>query len=421
MLIRFSVENVLSFRARTDLTFVATARKEAPGYSLPTRHAKHGLLPVVGLWGANASGKSNLLTALSALRSSVEHSFTKLQPDQPVPWHPWMMRKGKDSPPSYFELEFVNGEEVRFQFGYRQDASGFCEEWLYRWAQNRPQLLYHRDHARADPWYFGPNLKGSRKEIAQATRPNCLFLSAAAQFNHADLLPVFEAITQGVASSGPVFLGTAPIFLEDAPLLSAGLRPTLIELLRFADTGIVEADVQQLRAEEYETVLDFRPDVEPAAKGRVVVHFVHGTDSMDGWTAPPTMESAGTHRLLSRISEILSALRSGSLLIADEFHAGLQPELAGALIDLFLSPETNPHGAQLLFTAHDRAALSRLRSDEVGLIDKDRHGQSVLRYASDYKGVRSRDNLRVAHEQGRIRGVPVLGDLKSAMAKAVRA
>lgn len=145
-----------------------------------------------------------------------------------------------------------------------------------------------------------------------------------------------------------------------------------------------------------------------AAEPLVEVWLTHGPS--ESWELPPDLESRGTNVLLARLHDLLHVLRDGGLLILDELDTSLHPDLCAALVALFTSASTNPMGAQLLFTTHDRSLLAGLRRDEVVLIDKDAAGESTVRTASDFRGLRGRDDLRREHEQVRIGGVPVLGD-----------
>jgi predicted ATPase len=103
-------------------------------------------------------------------------------------------------------------------------------------------------------------------------------------------------------------------------------------------------------------------------------------------------------------------------LIVDEIDTSLHPDLCAAIVNLFTDPRTNPNGAQLLFSTHERDLLNHLRRDEVVLVDKGRDGASRLSVASDFD-VRGRQELRRVHAEGRLGGVPVLADLRAAWAK----
>ncbi|MEN9579421.1 MAG: hypothetical protein RJA70_2430 [Pseudomonadota bacterium] len=422
MLLQFRIKNHRSFRELAELSFVSTNRKDEPAFRIECAHTEHGVLPVVGIWGANASGKSNLIHALHFFRSAVQNSHARWEPTRPVSWWPWgLVTTGPDAHPTTMEIDLVV-ESVRFTYGFEIYQGEFVREHLFRWERARRQVLFTRDvAAKESPWHFGPSLKGQRARIAEATRSNSLYLAAAAQENHPLLTSVYEAIVRGVHFERPYDLRGFPLFQPNAHILEESFRQSLLELLRAADVGIsgirvethdpspaLDAAVSMFRPEFAEEVRKKMPNED----GRFLL-FVHG--DVDGWELPPEDESRGTQILLARLSDIVATLKTGGLLVLDEIDSSLHPDLCVALVKLFTSAETNPRGAQLLFTTHDRDLLTTLRTDEVLLVDKNRNGVSSLAAASDYREVRSRENLRDVHEQGRIRGVPVLGDFAQAL------
>lgn len=420
MLLQFSLKNHRSFRDSVELSFVSTPRKDEPSFRMPCEHTEHGVLPVVGLWGANASGKSNLVHALHFFRGAVQHSHARWEPTRPVRWWPWSLAKdGADATPTEMEVDLVLGG-VRFAYGFSIFRGEFTKEHLFRWEGARRQTLFLRDGAKSEsPWHFGPSLKGQRARIAEATRSNSLFLSAAAQENHPLLTEVYDAIVRGIHFESPYDLRGFPLFDSGSYLLDESFRSTLLDLLRAADVGISGIRVEKLdptpamdaalKVIRPEFVEEVRKTM-PSEDARFLL-FVHG----DGWELPPEDESRGTQILLARLSDIVGILRRGGLLVLDEIDSSLHPDLCVALVKLFTEEFSNPRGAQLLFTTHDRDLLTSLRTDEVVLVDKDRNGVSRLAAASDYRGVRTREDLRRVHEQGRIRGVPVLGDFAQAL------
>lgn len=420
MILRFSAENFRSFREKFELSFVSTARKDEPSLRFPSQHAAHGVLPVVGVWGANASGKSNILAAMSMLKYHVQSSFVGVKPDSTPWWTPWALRVQAGDPPTTMEVELLVEPDTRIHFGFRQDSRGFIEEWLYRWQGSRRQVLYHRDRLGEEPWYFGSALLGARSHIAQATRDNCLFLSAAAQFNHPQLRSIYASIVAGIHDPLPFNAGINPLFSPNDLMLTPQFHGALMRILSASDLGVIDIKlVEERSATEIDALLagvadDMVQEVRRSLEKKHV-ELGHRTDT-DPWRAPARYESQGTHTMLAQLSNILLALHHGMLLVVDEFNASLQPDLGALLISIFTDKRTNTKGAQMLFATHDRDLLTGLRSDEIVLVDKDHFGASTLHYASDYKGVRTRADLRRAHEAGQLRGVPVLGDIVGELA-----
>jgi uncharacterized protein len=418
VLLRFGLHNHTSFRDATELSFVSTAQADWPTWRMEAPSVPHGALPVVGVWGANASGKSNLLRALEVFRNLVRDSFLGLTPEEPIPWQPFAMRRQQDDPSTHMDVDVVV-DGVRHHYGMRFRATGFVEEWLYAWPKHRKQVLFHRNHEETDPWYFGPSLGGQRQHIARATRANSLFLSAAAQYNHEQLMPVYTAITQGIRSERRIELRGYPLFEASSLVLEPRFAATVLAFLAAADLGVVGMRSTELPLSRSEELLA-KPLQPQAGKPRLFeLRLRHGAAEDASWELPPDLESRGTQILLRRLEDFLEALRDGGLLLLDELDTSLHPDLCAELVGLFADPDVNRRQAQLLFSTHDRNLLGVLRRDEVIMVDKARDGASSLRAASDYADVRARDDLRRAHELGRIHGVPILGDFAGAITRAL--
>lgn len=422
MFLRFSVENHRSLRDETVLNFISTSRSDAPTLRFPRAHTQHGVLPAVGIWGANATGKSNLVDALCFFRTAVHDSQARWRPTESIKWHPWCLNRSTDAAPTRMEIELLIGE-VRYAFGFAYRDTGFVEEWLYRWETSRRQVLYHRDEASDDVWYFGPSFSGPKAQLTDTVRRNSLLLSAAAQANHPIALPVYTAIVDRIRRERTIRLSGYPVFHHEHPLLADGYRPQLLRLLQAADLGVSDVMPAQL-----EDQLDGLPEpmkqllsaadikrMEEDLQSQRFLKLIRGGSAP--WSLPPEDESRGTQILLARLGDIITALSDGVLLVIDEIETSLHPDLCHALVGAFTSKQSNRRGAQLLFTTHDRGLLDTLRTDEIVLMDKRADGSTEMAAASDYR-VRARDNLRLAHEAGRIGGVPVLGNLIELMGEA---
>src|SRR5690606_30643386 len=145
------------------------------------------LLPAVALYGANASGKTNVLHALGFMAEAVRGSHRLWEPGSGTPREPFALSE-RAGDPSLFEVELLVGG-VRHRYGFVLGAEGVEEEWLYAWPRGRKQVWFERE---GTSFNFGDNLKGENETIKKVTRANSLFLSAAAQNNHAQLSPIFE-------------------------------------------------------------------------------------------------------------------------------------------------------------------------------------------------------------------------------------
>jgi hypothetical protein len=365
MIARFNLSNHRSFRESAELSFVSTSRKDEPLHRHCSQHAPHGILPIVGVWGPNASGKSNLLDGLLMMRSIVANGY-HWPATQALPWAPWALSGAVKRPPTRFELDLIHvdsrgdGGELRSLFGFCLDQGEVHEEWLYQWRGSRRQVLFHRKHG--SDWYFGPSLKGRRKQMAEATRDNCLFLSTAAQQNHPVLLQVYEAIVDGIRGAKTPSLKGVPLFAPDASLCSSAIRRTLLAFLKVADLGVTDLRGEELQAEapaDAEQIFhpDFLAQLRAADAPRRVQFVLKHLGDGGQFELPPEDESRGTLIGLSRFAELWDALCAGRTLVLDELETSLHPELCTALVQLFANPEVNGKGAQLLFTTQDRKSV----------------------------------------------------------------
>lgn len=413
MFLQFTIENHGPFRDEAVLSFVSTANTDEPVWRMAHQKVEHGILPVVGIWGANASGKSQLVDALRFFQAAVRDSQTSWDINRRIPWNPFRMTP--DAEPTRMEIEFVI-ERARYAFGFTFTARGFVEEWLYRWESHRRQTLYHRDARKPkDAGFHWPSLDGPREAAVEAVRPNSLFLAAGAQNSNPTLERVRNKIVDGMCPEGRIQLDGYPTFLRSDPIVGR-LKPLLIRLLRGADFGVVDAEVEDVPlrdADDEEWAAIFTPEalarMRESRRRQDRVRFRlkrREPDTGQIWDLPPGLESRGTHIFLARCQDILHILDAGGLLVIDELETSLHPDLCARLVELFTRPDTNPQGAQLLFTTHVRDILGRLRRDEVVLVDKGDEGRSFLAAASDYRRIRKRDDLRVLHRRGQLGGVP---------------
>ncbi len=421
MLIQFRVENHRSLRDEQTLSLVAAKLGSDNNHLLRPEGLNEALLPAVALYGANASGKTNVLLALAFMRDAVISSHRLWEPESGVPQESFALSDQQHAP-SFYEADILAGG-VRYQYGFSLDAEQIEEEWLYAWPHTRRQMWFRRDRDRFD---FGRGLHGENDTIRGLTRPNSLFLSAAAQNNHPSLLPIYSwfqrlqfELRQWKTRSfrGNPFSRYVYRMLDGAMARQLALfadydetlqddRQAIVRLLQSADTGIVDLHVEREVGEERGG----------GSSGRTNVLFRHKTDDPERAWLPLEVESAGTVALLELATRLIPVLRSGGVLCLDEIEASLHPMLAYALVHQFCDRAQNPMGAQLIFTTHDTNLLgttlgfSPLRRDQVWLTEKDDEGATHLYPLTDFHP-RKQENLERGYLQGRYGAVPFLGGL----------
>ncbi len=418
MLIEFRVENHRSIRDEQALSLKA-GRFGASDDPIPrkTPGCSDKLLPVTALYGANASGKSNVIAALTFMRDAVSDSQRLWSPDEgirrdPFAWGP------KRNEPSLYEVDFIcNG--VRYFYGFRLDDRAILEEWLFAWPNGKKQTWFERD---GESFQHGKSLLGENKVIEGVTRKNALFLSAAAQFKHQQLTPLFSWFSSirsiNVVSRWPprfragsesvvrllmeadndarqLDLGTG---LDGEDESSSSLLFQFVQFIKNADVGIIDMRLNKnvAQATRYKS------------SGLELKHQFEA----EAWL-PLEEESRGTRTLFQLALPILRTIQRGGILVVDELEASMHPNLAEHIIRQFNDPQTNPRNAQLIFSTHDTNLLGTLsgspalRRDEVWLTEKDEQGATVLYPLTDFKP-RNDENIERGYVQGRYGAIPHL-------------
>lgn len=420
MLIQFSVQNHRSLRDEHSLSLTAANLGNDDERLIRTTALTERLLPAVALYGANASGKTNVLHALAFMRNAVLHSYRHWEPEGGVPVEPFALSSLRTAPSEYEVDVIVDG--TRLRYGFVCTSERIEEEWLFAWPNGHKQSWFERE---GEEYHFGRHFPGDNEAIKKLTRPNSLFLAAAAQNNHARLLTLFRWFrTTQIDLRRPRPMGLSNAWMVWGGDSLAGARPQLslfgeeptgtgresiLELLRWADTGITDVRVEE---SERESVVPGRP-----LRQRPRILFRHKTaeDNDGGTWLPLEVESSGTVILIELAPRLTRVLTTGGVFCIDELEASLHPMLALALLGLFQDPVRNKGGAQLIFTTHDTNLLGNtlgeapLRRDQIWFTEKDEAGATKLYPLTDFHP-RKNENLERGYLQGRYGAIPFLGE-----------
>lgn len=419
MLIQFRTENHLSLRDEQVFSMAAAASDRDDARLIQVDGLSEPLLRVAAVYGANASGKSNLLDALLFVGEAVHESARVWEPGGEVPRKPFLLRDHDPALPSLYELDVV-AQGVRYRYGFVVDDERVREEWLYAWPRGRRQSWFERE---GDEFTFGREFKGQNKAIAEMTRPNTLFLSMALQANHpqvkqvGDQLIVSPRVAQRKLKETQI---TPPTLLdfyrsidaqeaeqESFPKARERLRGAVLDFLKSADLGIRDFVVEDERTSEE------GPGRRPSQQTQSLL-LLHESSEETGSFLPVDLESTGTVSLIQNLPGIINALDHGSPLVFDEIERAFHPLLAAALVRTFQDPKLNPKGAQLIFTTHNPSLLGSyrgqplLRRDQVWFTEKDREGATHLYPLTDFSPRKS-ENLERGYLQGRYGAIPYLG------------
>lgn len=381
-------------------------------------------VPVAGIFGANAAGKSNVVDALRYMARMVVSSHNIAEPDGGVLREPFRLDREAAADPSWFVVD-LHLSGVRHTYGFSVDDDAVLQEWLYDYPHGRRRIIFERDGEEVVPG--DSQAARELKVIANVTEPNVLFLSMAARSRQPDFRPVYDWFSTGLNFSS----GTSPrLSRQTARLLEEADRaPFLLDLLRASDLGIEDFGVERVEAEEaprWATMRSGAGWIVRTDTGHVELRPWVGHRGRDGIVRMSLQEeSAGTRALIHQAARLDRTLLRGGTLVIDEVDSSLHPRLTAALIALFQDKATNPHGGQLLFTSHDATLLGRregediLRRDQVWFAEKDRYGETSLVPLSDFKP-RQDENRERRYLGGSYGGVPLIDDSFAAAVAASR-
>lgn len=422
MLIDFRVGNFRSFQQTATLSMeaanIASRDSRLNENNLFTTNEYLRLLKSAAIYGANASGKSNLGAAFKFVKNFVLGSSKDSQSGERINVEPFLLSDETFDQPSFFEVMFI-AEGTYYRYGFEVDQQKVHAEWLFHIPRSRESRLFERKGQVI-------TLSGVFKEgkgLVEKTRTNALFLSVAAQFNG----PIAQRILAWFRNL-KIISG-----LEDASLMGYTLhclkdhtyREDILHLIKTLDTGISDIEVESTRfldalpSDMPETIKQEFLKLESLKDAEALsVAMLHQRYNPDGIATGlesfslSEQESEGTQKLVAFSGPIFDVLKHGHVFVVDEFDARFHPLITRELISLFHAPATNPYNAQLIFMTHDTNLLDRslFRRDQIWFTEKNRQGATTLYSLAEFK-VRNDASFEKDYIRGKYGAIPFIGEM----------
>lgn len=430
MLLGFKVANFRSLRDLQELSLYRATRLS----DQDPRWRRKDVSTVAAIYGANASGKSTVVDALAYLRGAVRDSYRDWPVEGGTARECFLLEDEAPDRPSQFEIEFVAGDGVTYQYGFEVDDRRVVTEHLYAYRTSRRTLVF--DRSRQGSWRFGPSFRGPAQQIQKTTRDNALFLSVAAASGNETTRAAYVWITDQMrhyhASGYRQEHRRVMSRLSEDDNYARVLRLLVCRAdLGVSDIRVVEQRLSEAERSEVERLVGAIADGDEAARmlTRVLDEREHtlqlahlaGSRTVD---LPFNRESDGTHALISFASLAADALGAGLTCVVDEIDASLHPLLVRELVRVFQNPLINPLQAQLIFTTHDVSLLDQsdpkaaVDRDQMWIVDKDAAGASSLIGVSEFGLPRQGMNLGRGYLTGRFGGVPQTSIVDELLARA---
>ena len=420
MLLDFQVGNYRSFRSEARLNLAASnyGSKILPdNYVTPKLPGitKQKFLRGAAVYGANASGKSNLIRAIFELQKLVRTSHQH-EAGAELSFDPFILDPTSCDEPTVYGIRFV-AAGIRYHYSLAFDRHQVLEESLSAFPRGKEQLWYHRLWNEVSESYdYSPEESEHftiRKADIESTKPNSLFLSTATNLlNHPKLGPVYAWFRETL---NVVNLGAESFHLNPASTVERFQSEPgrVMHFLRQADLGIADVKLRKDRIPSELLRGGLPKDVVKQTKDQEMtfVTMVHTGEKGNRFPLELEEESSGTKRFFDLIGPWIELIEKGMVLFLDELETSLHPLLTRELIRIIMDPTLNTRNAQLVFATHDPLLLdtSLLRRDQIWLTEKTCEGDSVLYALNEYETPpTNRESLVQGYLSGRYGGIPYL-------------
>ena len=415
MLLQFSVKNFKSFKDMAVLSMEPSADKELPDNL--TLIEKNRCLNTIAIFGANAAGKSNVFTALTAAILLVRRSNSRQVIDPLLEIIPFKFDEESIRKPTTFEFVFI-AEGKKYVYGFSATQKAVQREYLYVFNSAKASTIFERTDVNTYK-FTSPALKRELQPLTERNTENKLFLATATAWNcEATRIPYlwFETkINTYSIDSDQLISQTAPMFDNDA---DNSLRKFTNMILHEADINIDDFNIEfkDISQEQFlqQVPQELRGLIStiPAAMNKVVkietVHSIVDDGIAKQYNLSLMEESQGTRNLFLFSPVLKRAFETGETLCIDEFDASLHPMLVRYLFSLFNNPDINKAHAQLIVSSHSLVLMSlkNLRRDQIYFVEKDRKTGKAELYSLDEFSPRKEEDVRKAYMLGRYGSIP---------------
>jgi AAA15 family ATPase/GTPase len=407
----FAVENYKSIKNKAILEFDSNLAEDYP----------YPASAVIGFAGANASGKTTILQAISFVFWFMQESFSEIKEDQAIPVRPFATML--DSP-SKFHLIFTQKNSdnyIDYEYLLTLNQEQVLREEVYYYPNNDQELIYKREEQQVE---FGKNIYILDEDVISALPIKSSIISFLTQFpsqKMAKKLQNYHCLANVSPKGFQEFEFNPSTIINLIEKLT--IESSMIEILKIADIGIEEVDVKpmpkKIKEKLMSQILDIPLDEIQSNPNLFIQHnswlsemsskvtFKHKIDNTLVEFSD-IYESAGTLKLLALLERIQLAFNHGDLLIIDEIELRLHQNLTAYLIGLFENPNTNNQGGQLLFSFHNTALMEILQPNQLWFTEKNDQGQTEIFSAADFTDIKDiqQRNLEELYRIGRFGAKP---------------
>ncbi len=426
MIIEIKIANYRSINEEQTISFAAEDAPRLAGNLIPCKGFK--LMKAAALFGANASGKSNLVKAIAMIVKFIRISATGMNSGDLIQAaEPYKLTEHTRNNPSRFELVFLlNAQLYRYGFSVRSDR--VYEEWLEAENPGAKKLNFgfKRSYNSRDDhyiWEFHGSLKSVGDILKERTRINALALSTGSRENISQLQEIYLYFKNQIWIQS---MSNGADGLKSQTAKRCGEYPIMFDkvtnLLRDADTGIDRFRIEHKKMDEIESidenappkVQEFQRAINKLFESTIQQKIIVSRTAENGEEIEfdfDSEESTGTLRLFALAGPILDSMEKGAFIVVDELDSSMHPLLSRKLLELFQSQENNTQGAQLLFTTHDPSLLDQelFRRDQIWIAEKQNGATAFYSLLDIEPKPRNTESFLRNYMAGRYGGTPNFG------------
>ncbi|MCH7402881.1 ATP/GTP-binding protein [Belliella kenyensis] len=407
MVLEIRLSNFFSIKDEVCLDFRAANIKSANARALVDnvfRQDKTDVLKTMVLYGANASGKSNVIKAIRFCNTLVFRSHTHNE-NTIFNFKPFKFDGYANKPSKYF-IRFLS-KGIEYEYAFSLTNTQIIEESLHFYPKGRIKEVFTRDERRgkekSDIYTFGDVIKRPM-DVAENTSNKTLYISRASQMDREIPKEIFNYFHNTFILQ---YLGFGMSAIER---LSKENKELLIDALKIADSDIVDVKIRSLKqpGKNFNANLDtLTVTVEEVVQERLQITTFHKRDPHKGFDFL-TEESQGTIKLFFIMLTIMDIVKNNKILLIDEIEESLHPKIIEYIFNFFRASKS----AQLLCTTHNTKFLDlkKMRKDQIYFVNKKEDASTEVYSLYDYSDFRDTMDLEKAYLQGRFDAVPIVSD-----------
>lgn len=409
-LLRLKFANVLSFKDMQEIFFTAESKYTNTSTNYIQRDKAIGnelITPVTAFYGANASGKSNIIKVLSKALSSLLNRSGKKEDDKF--YVPFLLDNTSKAEASFIEIDFCI-EDIRYIFNCSYTNAGINSESLVVISKENKIKFYNRTDTKIT--FYNKEII-SKYDVQYAKdsinkRKDLLLIDIFDTRGVEEIKIAYKGLKKITQILHPNFMlnlifdldNLAETLYDDDKLLKK-----VIELIKYADLGITDIKIEEEK----------NPEIAKLSKKNKAydVQFGHKGLNQEKYYLSITDESCGTGQYFRYLALFIPAFLEGGIFVIDELDENLHPMMLAKIVEMFNNPSINIGGAQLIFTTHNTSILKSdiLKRDEIWFVEKNEEGCSEVYPLTEFKAIREGFNYEKGYLEGRFGAIPYLGDI----------